>query len=156
MKGFRSEYFVRSLIALIILMAGVAMSPFVDLPQLRLGWQQFAGVYEGQLVVNYDDGKPGSYFHFTGSNLPANQEAVIFVNGDEVGRQMTNNQGQLAFNLGTNQAPVGPYTVTVVVNNNASGSDSFTLAANAPLRQLEGPGPLYTVVDLIYLPLIFK
>ncbi len=156
MKRFRSELLVRALIALLILMAGVAMSPFVDLPKLRLGWQQFAGVYEGQLVVNYDDGKPGSYFHFAGSNLPANQEAIIYVNGDEVGRQMTDGLGQLNFNLGTNQAPVGSYTVTAVVNSNASGTDSFVLAANAPLRKLEGPGPIFTVVELIYLPIMVK
>lgn len=156
MSTKRWEVFSRSVLALVLLLVGVAMAPFVDLPQMHLGWQQFAGVYEGQLDVNYDDGRPGSYFRFTGSNFPPNQTATILRNGEAIGSMMTNGNGQLAFNLSTNQAAAGVYTITAAVGANAAGSDSFTLANNAPLRPLEGDGPIFSLVELIYLPLIIR
>lgn len=156
MKQVRSELFVRSAIALVILLAGVAMAPFVDLPKIRLGWQRFAGVYEANLDSNYSNGQPGSYFLFNGSNYPPNQTADILVNGELVGQVMTNGSGQVSFIISTVHSPVGVYTVTASVNANASGSDSFTLETGAPLRGREGNAPIFNVQNLIYMPLMFK
>lgn len=156
MQKTRSELLTRSAVALVILLAGVAMAPFVDLPKIRLGWQRFAGVYEAQLVVNHEQGQPGSYFHFTGTNYPPNELAMIMVDGEEVGEVMTDANGQLEFNIGTAQAPLGAYAVTAMVDGNASASDSFTLTTNAPLHPLEGDGPLFFAVPVIYLPLIYR
>jgi hypothetical protein len=156
MQKIRSEIWIRSAIALVILLAGVAMAPFVDLPKIRLGWQRFAGVYEAQLVVNYDEGQPGSIFHFTGTNYPPNELAIILIDGEEVGEVMTDANGQLGFNIGTNQAQPGAYTVTAMVDSNSSASDSFTLTSNAPLRVLEGDGPIFAVVPVLYLPLLYR
>lgn len=156
MRKIRSEIVIRSTIALVILLAGVAMAPFVDLPKLRLGWQRFAGVYEAQLVVNHDQGQPGSFFHFTGSNYPANQLATILIDGEAVGQVMTDGNGQLEFNISTAHAPLGAYTVTAMVDSNSSASDSFTLTSTGPVHPPEGNGPTFAVVNLIYLPMIVK
>lgn len=156
MKQTRSEFFVRSAIALVILLVGVAMSPFVDLPKIRLGWQRFAGVYEANLDANYANGQPGSYFTFTGSNYPPNQMADILVNGEFVGQVMTDGNGAVSFIISTLNTPVGVYTVTASVDANASGSDSFTLEAGAPLREREGSAPIFNVQNLIYIPLMFR
>lgn len=156
MPKTRLELFMRSAIALVILLAGVAMAPFVDLPNIRLGWQRFAGVYETQLDVNHNQGQPGSYFHFTGSSYPPNEWAMIMVDGEEVGHVMSNGNGQLAFNISTAQAPLGPYTVTALVDSNSSASASFTLVSTAPLHPLQGDGPVFNAIPVVYLPLITR
>ncbi|MBP8002134.1 MAG: hypothetical protein KA314_30305 [Chloroflexi bacterium] len=156
MKSLRSEFLFRSIIAIVILLAGVAMAPFVDLPQLRLGWQMFAGVYEANLTVNYPDGQPGSFFHFSGNGFAANQPATIMVNGSTNGQVWTDGNGFLEFNLDTQNAPDGVYTVTAFVDGNSSASASFTLSTTAPLRPREGNGDVLFAMHMIYLPVLRK
>ncbi|MCI0394029.1 MAG: hypothetical protein L0332_23205 [Chloroflexi bacterium] len=144
----------RILIALAILLSGVALLPFIDWPAEALSWQLFAGVYDATLAVNYANGQPGSYFAFAGSGYPANSEATITVNGDFLGTVTTDSNGNLAFNVNTNNAPPGNYAVTATVNANATATATFELQNGAPLRQLEGEGPIFYVVPTLYLPAI--
>jgi hypothetical protein len=63
------KYVPRILIALAVLLSGMALIPFVGLPQEPFNWQQFAGVYtDPALTINHTQGEPGSFFTLTGFN----------------------------------------------------------------------------------------
>ena len=156
MKNIKRESFIRLIVALIILLSGVAMIPHIVLPTQALNWQLFANVYEPDLTVNYPDGRPGSYFTFTGSNFPANTTASILVNGDHLGQVLIDGDGNVSFIINTDGVEPGQYTITVDAGANASASQSFTLDNNAPLRDLEGNGPIFNLLRQIYLPVIVK
>jgi hypothetical protein len=156
----------RILIALAILLSGVAMIPFVELPTGQLGWQLYAGVYDATLVSNYDTGRPGSFFTFTGANFPPNSLATITAAGPTAGRSgqgnqelgtvMTDGNGQFTFLLNTEGADVGIYLISATVDANATATDTIELIATEPLRPAEASGPIMYLGGVIYLPVVIN
>ncbi|MFZ0546332.1 MAG: hypothetical protein WAM60_12885 [Candidatus Promineifilaceae bacterium] len=150
------EKIIRTGIVLVILLSGLALLPYIDLPAEALNWQLYAGVYEATLDVNHTTGSPGSYFLFTGANFPANSIAAISVNGNEVGTVETDGSGDLSFIISTAHSDPGSYTVTATVDVNASAAANFTLSNNDPHRPLEGTGPIFSLLEVQYLPVVRK
>jgi hypothetical protein len=58
MNHFNRETVTRLALLVVILLFGVAMIPFVDLPKAALGWEQFAGIYMPTLDINAPSGAP--------------------------------------------------------------------------------------------------
>jgi hypothetical protein len=121
--------------ALVILLAGIAMVPYVDRPVAALEWRMMAGVYAPELSVHASEGAPGSAFAFTGSGFPAHSVATLFVNGRYLGRVLTDDQGSAQFIV---QSPaisiaIGQYDITMEVDMNASATQGFSLSDGAPL-----------------------
>ena len=140
----RMEKVIRITIVAAILLVGLLLLPYVDMPAEALNWQHYSGVYEATLDVNYADGAPGSYFLFTGTNYPANSRAVVTVNGTVVGRLRTDNNGNLSFSIATlRSSSTGSYTVMAEVDANSSASANFTLVTGGQRRPLEGNGPVF-------------
>lgn len=152
----RMEKTIRVVIVLLILLAGLALLPYVDLPAEALTWQLYSGVYEATLDVNHTEGSPGSYFLFTGSNYPANSIANVTVNGIEVGTVETDNSGNLSFIISTAHSNPGSYTVSATVDANASAAANFTLVINGTFQPIEGDGPVFTLIEANYLPVVRK
>ncbi len=135
MKQFTLRTIVRALFALVILLAGVAMVPYVDRPAAALEWRMMAGVYAPELAVHASEGALGSQFAFTGSGFPAHKPATVFVNGRYLGRVMTDGQGMAQFIVQSPPSPLalGHYDITMEVDMNASATQGFTLREDAPL-----------------------
>jgi hypothetical protein len=152
------ELLTRGLIAALILMSGLALIPYLELPQKTLGWEQFAGIYTPELVVEPEFGRPGSTFTGTGSNYPANTLATVYVDGDPLGTVMTDENGSAIFYINTIGADVGVYNVTLEVDINTSATDTFELIADGPLI-LAPPnpaGPVFYLINVMYLPIFVK
>jgi hypothetical protein len=150
------EKIIRIAIVMVILLAGLALLPFIDLPVEALTWQLYSGVYEATLTVNHTEGSPGSYFLFTGTNYPANSMATISVNGNEVGQVETDGNGGLSFIIATSNSNPGLYTVTAAVDINASAAANFTLVIDGQHRPLEGNGPIFSLIEVNYIPALRK
>jgi hypothetical protein len=146
------EKLTRAFIAALILMSGVALVPYIELPREELTWQRFAGVYDATLTVNHPTGRPGSIFTFTGSNYPADSVATVTINGVVAGTVETDATGAMTFLVHTINAPLGMYTVTAAVDANATASASFELIDGAPLWPAEGTGPMFFIVPTLFLP----
>lgn len=151
----------RILIAIAIFLSGVALVPFVDLPQEGFSWQRFANVYQpGTLAINYKSGSPGSFFTITGVNFPPNATANVSVNGHALGTVTTDNNGAVLFLIDTAGAETGQYFVTVSAGDEADTVDFFLTSA-APVRPQEDEGPVFVLpgdiaMTVRYLPLVFR
>jgi hypothetical protein len=158
MHHLNREHVVRISLVLIILLGGMAMIPYIDMPQTAFGWKLYAGIYTPDLDVNAALGAPGSVFAFTGSNYPANSAASIYVNGEAIGVITTDNQGMATFVIDTRGAAVGVYNVTMEVNINATATESFTLEEDAePVSPPAGfTGVTFYVGNVIFLPVNMK
>ena len=135
MKQLSQRAIVRTAFALAILLAGIAIVPYVDRPAAALEWRMMAGVYAPELIVHEAAGAPGSAFAFTGSGYPANSVATLFVNGRYLGRVMTDAHGVAQFIVqspASNMA-LGHYDITMEVDINASATQGFGLSHDAPL-----------------------
>ncbi len=156
MNDWKQEKLTRLALTLVILLSGIAMIPFVDIPVEAISWELMSGVYEPSLDVNEDSGAPGSVFAFTGSDFPPNSEAAVYVNGRQVGSLMTAANGMAPFTLNTAGAAVGQYNVTLEVDINASATESIELIAGeqivTPPPDFVGPG--FSLQFLTYLPVI--
>jgi hypothetical protein len=150
--------FNRVLIAALILMSGLALMPYVDLPQTTLGWEQFAGVYTPELAVEPELGRSGSTFTGMGINYPVNSLATIYVDGDPLGTMMTDGNGSATFYINTIGSDIAIYNVTLEVDINASATDSFELDADGPLipPPPDPSGPIFFLNQVTYLPSIVK
>jgi hypothetical protein len=144
----------RGLIALVILLSGLALIPFVNLPTEAIGWQRFAGVYDAVLTINYPDGIAGSYFTITGQNFPAESMAGVFLNDREIGAVPTDSGGNLNFIISTFNLDPGVYTVVATVHANATASVGFEILAEGPLRPREGSGPVIYALPITFLPIM--
>ena len=91
-----------------------------------------------ELTTNHADGAPGSFFTFTGSDFPSNEEAIVNVNGHDLGTVTTDENGAFTFILSTAEADEGIYIVTVSVN--PSATSRFVLDEELPLRPQDGTG----------------
>ncbi len=152
----RFEKGIRIAIVLVVLLAGLALLPYIDLPAEALTWQLYSGVYEATLDVNHPTGSPGSYFLFTGTNYPANSTAVISVNGEDIGNVQTDGHGDLSFTIATANSDPGSYTVMAVVDVNASAASNFTLVINGDHQPVEGTGPIFSLEQVNYFPAVRK
>ena len=108
------------------------------------------------LTINYNNGSPGSAFTVTGANFPPNSTGTITINGHVVGTITVDGVGGFVFLLNTTDTGEGLYSVTVTVNPgvttylatvavNPSATTRFTLDDTAPLRPVEGGGPVIAV-----------
>jgi hypothetical protein len=147
---------VRGFLVITILLSGLLLIPFIDMPAEALGWELFAGIYAPELTVNQSSGVPGSVFAFTGSNYPANSQAEVYVNGVWKGMLMTDANGVAEFLLDTTGSSVGAYNVTLEVDINASATQSIELVDTGevvtPPPDFEGPK--FTLTNTIFMPVI--
>lgn len=156
MNRVRLERVIRIVLALGILLVGVALIPFVDQPVRAFGWELFAGVYSPVLAVNATSGAPGSVFAFSGSGYPPNSQATIYVNGRALGAVMTGGSGDAAFLLHTAGAAPGPYNVTLEVDINSSATQTIQLVAGGSVVTPPpgAPGDVFFAGHVKFLPLI--
>ena len=151
------KYVPRILIALSVLLSGMALIPFVGLPEEPFNWQQFAGVYtDPALAINHPAGAPGSFFTVTGYNFPPDETFDVLVNGVKIGEVTSDPAGGFTFLIDTTGADPGTYDVKV---NGATVR--FQLVIDAPVQPKEGEGTVFALpagIDLhfIYLPLISR
>jgi hypothetical protein len=155
------QHISRILLALTVLLSGVALVPFVDVPAETFEWQRYAGVYEEpDLVVNYPDGLPGSFFLFTGSGFSPSSSVTVSANDNILGTTTTDDAGNLDFSIGSDGASLGSYYVTVT-EGNVSLTERIILSSDAPLHSQEGTGDLFVLpagiaITEVYIPIIVK
>ncbi len=155
------QHISRILLALTVLLSGVALVPFVELPAETFEWQRYAGVYEeSDLAMNHPNGQPGSFFHFSGTGFSANSEVTLSVNGYSLGSTTTDGVGNLEFNVDSSNADLGIYYVTVT-DGNVSVAERIVLVADAPLHPQDGTGDVFNLaagiaITEVYLPVIAK
>jgi hypothetical protein len=157
MNGLQQEKVTRLALTLVILLSGVALIPFIDIPVEAITWKLLAGVYEPSLDVDKDSGAPGSVFAFTGSNYPPINNATIYVNGSQIGSVMTDTNGMATFLLVTNGASVGQYNVTMEVDINHSATEDIELNSSEPIV-IPPPGfvgPEFSLMLRTFLPAAF-
>lgn len=157
MNSWNKEKVTRLTLTLVILLSGLAVIPFIDIPVEAITWELLAGVYEPKLDVDEDSGAPGSVFAFTGSDYPPLSNAGIYVDGRQVGSVLTNAGGIATFTIDTIGAALGTYNVTMEVDINASATESFELKSGEPV--VTPPpgfvGPSFSMQNRITLPAIF-
>lgn len=158
MSRLNQETVVRIVLTLAVLLAGVALVPFIDQPLKAIGWELFAGVYSPTLNVNETSGAPGSVFAFTGSGYPPNSVATVYVNGNPVGAVMTDPGGAASFLLNTIGAAPGQYNVTLEVDINASATQSIELVSGGTTVTPPpgSTGETFFINHVIFLPSIQK
>lgn len=155
------QHISRILVALTILLSGAALVPFVDVPAETFEWQRYAGGYgDPEIAVNYFDGQPGSYFHFSGIGFSPNGTPEVSANGNPLGNVTTDETGNLEFNINSANADLGSYYITVM-QGNTSLTLKIVVWAEAPLRALEGGGEIFnlaagTGITELSLPIIVK
>ena len=111
------------------------------------------------LIINYNNGKPGSFFTVEGANYPVNDMATITINGITLGTVPTDPSGNLLFLLNTVEADEGEYIVTADVN--PSSSVRFVLDSSKRTRPQERQGTIFVVpkgitTHFVYIPLILR
>jgi hypothetical protein len=98
---------------------------------------------EPQLTINYPTGRPGSAFTIYGSHFRPDRYLDVNVNGALVGTLTTDSAGAFTLILETSPAATpGIYAVSVTKTQPAATGTSevsYTLAADAPLREHESP-----------------
>lgn len=157
MKSVNKDKIIRFGLLLVILLSGVAMIPFVDLPVGAIGWESLAGVYAPELTVNETSGAPGSTFAFTGSGYPPNSLATVYVNGEASGSVRMDGGGSATFKINTIGVAPGPLNVTLEVDINASATQSIDLVeSGSPVTPPEGfDGPTFFAGHPVFLPVFF-
>ncbi len=114
-------------------MIGVFLLPYVGNARAAINWELFGAAYTPDLSVSDNKGASGSQFAFTGSGYPANQLAVIFVNGDVVGSVMTDGSGIGTFIIDTTGVPDGVLTVVMETDANMSAFKDITVNSLEPV-----------------------
>lgn len=129
------RFFVRFGLALYLLLVGVSMLPHVGFSAERLGWEQFAGLYQPQVdLVGKGSGAPGSAFRFSAAGYPPNAWATVYVNGVSSGVVRINSQGELDFLVqSASSAAPGAYLVTLAVDATISATASLRVDAGEPI-----------------------
>jgi hypothetical protein len=156
MLKFNRNNWLRLTITLVVLFSGVAMIPYIDLPESPIHWEMFADVYTPDLTADETVGSPGSVFAFTGSGYPPVQPAMIFVNGNQIGTMMIGADGTATFMVDTTRAAPGLYDITFEVDINATATQGIELDQNS--SQVNPPsdftGPTFNLVQVIFFPLL--
>lgn len=164
----------RLAIALSIVLAGMALLPYIALPSEHFDWEDFSRVYSDGpiLVINYDTGAPGSSFTISGFNYPANQQVTIKANGHVLGTATTNKDGSFVIQITSSiDSEEGYYEIKAEVNSEGDAADRlsliatasvrFQLRAAAPLRTAEGTAPSFALpqgiaTELFFLPFVVR
>jgi hypothetical protein len=155
--GGKMKKFYRIVLALAVLISGVALLPAIGLPAEGFSWQRYANVYQPTtLEVNHASGQPGSFFAVTGMNFSPNASATITANGTLLGNVPTDSNGNLAFNIDSTGAEIGLYVILATTGESAT--TRFTLIPEGELWPQEGSGPILTLPpdiagNPIYLPI---
>ncbi|MFV9506276.1 MAG: carboxypeptidase regulatory-like domain-containing protein [Oscillochloridaceae bacterium umkhey_bin13] len=99
------------------------------------------------LLINYPNGRQGSYFTLVGMGYPANRQVQIVVNQRVLSTLTTDDNGSFSLILSTTRADPTTYNVRIVLVGGSqsslasnAASASFVLDPNAPLRLREGSG----------------
>lgn len=158
----------RLTIALVTLLSGLALIPFIALPQEGFSWQRFSGAYGSTpaLASNHTSGSPGSFFSLTGYNFPPGSTVQITVNGVVIGSVVATATGGFSVTLSTQGAELGAYRVVAAVTNNPEDEEVFAtltlrLVVGATVHTREGNDPLFVLpADLaqqeLFLPLVAR
>ncbi len=163
----------RLAIALSLVLAGMALIPYIALPSESFRWQLFAGVYgEGpRLAISYDVGAPGSSFTVTGFNFPANQSITIKANGHVLGSTVSDDIGGFLIHITTDAGTdEGVYEIEAEVEaqsrnglsaERTSANVRLVLRANAAVRTAVGSAPAFAMPDgiavhLVFMPLVAR
>ncbi len=125
-----------------------------------------------KLTVNYSEGKPGSYFTFTGQNFPLTYKGMVTVNTHQVGVVQVDGFGRFTFELRTTaseslQAALPESTeeglyIVQVQSDKAVASARFVLSDDAPFRPSSGSGVTFSVPAgiaykyFVHLPLVTR
>lgn len=113
----------------------------------------------GTLLCNFENGSPGSFFTFTGSQFPPNQMVTIEISSSTITRFLgsvpADGLGNLVFLINTAFAPDDTYTVQAS-NGTVQAEDGFVLESTAPWRPPLGSGQTFLLIPPtnIYLPLL--
>ena len=156
MNSWKNEKVTRLALTLVILLSGVALIPFIDLPVGAINWELFVGAYEPSLDVDEDSGAPGSIFAFTGSGYPPLSHATIYVDGVKVGWVTTDANGMATFMLNTTGAALGAYNVTLEVDVNALATETIELKDDdsVVMPPPNFVGPEFSLLPKYFLPII--
>lgn len=118
------------------------------------------------LLINYPNGRQGSFFALVGAGYPVSKAAQIMANGRVIGNVTTDETGGFSIILSTAETDNATYTISVVINASTavtaatgSATTNLTIDSNAPLRAKEGTGtevimPAGLNNTFIYLPFI--
>jgi CSLREA domain-containing protein len=114
-----------------------------------------------QILLDYTDGAPGSFFTLTGLGYPPESHAVLTINGHVFTEPvLTSPEGEFRLLLDTSQSGSGYYMLTVWVGESASAL--FHLEDGLPLHPQDGEGPVYPLpggiayAPPLYLPLVIR
>lgn len=134
-KSPRARLIVRAGLALYLLLAGVSMLPHAGITAERLGWEEYAGIYQPQLaLLGKGSGAPGSAFRFSAAGFPPNAWATVYVDGVSSGPVRINSQGELAFLVQSKASAVpDSYLITLAVDSNVSATAKLTLDPGEPI-----------------------
>jgi len=156
MNKTQRERTLRVTLVVMIMLLGLTLIPFINMPAEALGWELFTGAYTPNLDVNQNTGKPGSIFTFTGSGYPPHSKAMVYVNGDSRGMVTIDGSGVASFLLNTLGSPARVYNVTLEVDINASATESIELldTGNMVLPPPDFNGSTLFLKNIIFMPLI--
>lgn len=111
------------------------------------------------LTANYNSGRPGSFFTFTGNHFAPNQTLPVLLTFDNreraIGSVATDNAGNFTFILDTAQAPVGFYTVRVS-DGLEQAAVELELQGVFLLREKEGDALTLRVMQSMYVPFVLN
>ena len=118
------------------------------------------------LLINYPNGRQGSFFALVGAGYPVSKAAQIMANGRVIGNVTTDETGGFSIILSTAETDNATYTISVVINASTaataatgSATTNLTIDSNAPLRAKEGTGtevimPAGLNRTLVYMPFV--
>ncbi len=99
------------------------------------------------LLINYPNGRQGSFFALVGAGYPVSKAAQIMANGRVIGNVTTDETGGFSIILSTAETDNATYTISVVINASTaataatgSATTNLTIDSSAPLRAKEGTG----------------
>ncbi len=131
----------RFALALVIMLSGFLLVPFVALPKESFRWQQFAGAYGAEEAIgsNHADGGPGSYFLISGFGFTPGATLSLKVNGKVIGTVVVDAKGEFRVQLSTAGVGEGRYVIAVDDGSAAAlaavlASTSFDVIEGAALR----------------------
>lgn len=124
----------RMALALLVILSGLALLPFSGLSAEKLGWEQYAGIYQPILTVEVDRGFPGSAFVFHGSGYPPNALATVYIDGNARGTLFTNGDGTATFLIQSQPTDMRRrYYITLATDANTSATQDIRLRDDEPI-----------------------
>lgn len=160
----------RLALALVVILSGFLLVPFVALPKESFRWQLFAGAYGSgpALGTNHSTGGPGSYFLISGFGFKPGATLALKANGVLIGTVDADASGAFRITLSTAGAGVGGYVITAEEDKDADLAQAgpfvgFRVLADAPVRaRVDGVGQLAlpnvptAILPQLWLPLVTR